>query len=194
MLKRMNKEVAMYQLGPTFAEGMDVLRVLTNGLWKRETRKMPEPTLLIVDEETPPSSASRVLCAARGYRVLHETNPNNVLNRLETENVDVVLCDVDLKGASGISLIGDIRSRHLRLPVVIYSENDNSERIVEAMENGATNYVTQPMEPRLLARTVDAALSNLRLAGEVEKLKRRLGGDHKLGGLWDARLRYAQGL
>ncbi|MBL0061533.1 MAG: sigma-54-dependent Fis family transcriptional regulator [bacterium] len=174
----------MYQLGPVFAEGMDVLWVLTNGLWKRESRKMLEPTLLIVDEE---SSAierfTRSLRGEGGYRVIHETNPGNVLNRLETETVDVVLCDVDLKGASGISLIGDIRARHLRLPVVIYSDSDNSEKIVEAMENGATNYVSSPMEPRLLARTVDAALSNLRLVGEVEKLKRRLGGDHKLGGL-----------
>ncbi len=128
----------MYQLGPVFAEGMDVLWVLTNGLWKRETRKMPEPTLLIVDEE---SSAierfTRSLRGEGGYRVIHETNPSNVLNRLETETVDVVLCDVDLKGASGISLIGDIRARHLRLPVVIYSDSDNSEKIVEAMENGA---------------------------------------------------------
>jgi len=139
---------------------------------------------LIVDEETTAlEKVSSSLRGEGGYRVLTETNPDNVLNRLETEAVDVVLCDVDLKSASGISLIGDIRSRHLRLPVVIYSDNDNSERIVEAMENGATNYVTQPLEPRLLARTVEAALSNLRLAGEVEKLKRRLGGDHKLGGL-----------
>ena len=59
-----------------------------------------------------------------------------MLNRLEMDNVDVVLCDVDFKNTSGISLISDIRSRHLRLPVVIYSDNDNSERIVEAMENG----------------------------------------------------------
>lgn len=99
----------MYQLGPSFAEGMDVLWVLTNGLWKRETRKMPEPTLLIVDEE---SSAierfTRSLRGEGGYRVIHEMNPGNVLNRLETESVDVVLCDVDLKGTSGISLIGDI--------------------------------------------------------------------------------------
>ena len=174
----------MYQLGPAFAEGMDVLRVLTNGYGKRETRKMPEPTLLIVDEEAAVlERVTRTLRSEGGYRVLHESNPHNVLNRLEMDNVDVVLCDVDFKNTSGISLISDIRSRHLRLPVVIYSDNDNSERIVEAMENGATNFVTQPLEPRLLARTVDAALSNLRLAGEVEKLKRRLGGDHKLGGL-----------
>lgn len=174
----------MYQLGPVFAEGMDVLRVLTNGHWQWETRNMPEPTLLIVDEKASAlENVSRSLKGEGSYRVLTETNPSNVLNRLETEAVDVVLCDVDLKSQSGVSLVGDIRSRHLRLPVVIYSENDNSERIVEAMENGATTYVAQPMEPRLLARTVEAALSQLRLTGEVEKLKRRLGGDHKLGGL-----------
>jgi DNA-binding NtrC family response regulator len=66
---------------------------------------------------------------------------------------------------------------------VIYTDTENSEEIVAAMESGATNYLTQPLEPRLLARTMEAALANIRLAGEVEKLKRRLGGDHKLGGL-----------
>ena len=66
---------------------------------------------------------------------------------------------------------------------MIYSDRENSAQIIDAMERGATNYLKQPLEPRQLAKTMEAALANIQLASEVEMLKRRLGGDHKLGGL-----------
>ncbi|RQV99072.1 sigma-54-dependent Fis family transcriptional regulator [bacterium] len=145
---------------------------------------MAEPTLLIVDEEySALETVTRTIEAEGKYRVLTESDPAKVISRLETEAIDLVLCDVNLTKVSGAQLVESIRNRHYRLPVVIYSDRDNSAQIIDAMERGATNYLKQPLEPRQLAKTMEAALSNIRLAGEVEKLKRRLGGDHKLGGL-----------
>jgi DNA-binding NtrC family response regulator len=145
---------------------------------------MNEPTLLVIDEE--PSSLETLLKCIRSespYRVLAESNPANALGRLEREAVDLILCSLRLSQVSTAELVERIRDVHRELPVVVYSENGDAEEPEAILRKGATHYLAQPNDPRLLAAAVEFALSNARLAGEVEKLKRRLGGDHKLGGL-----------
>lgn len=145
---------------------------------------MPEPTLLIIDEEHATLEAlSAHVRSEFPYQVITESDPNMVLSRLENEAVDLVLCDMRLQQASSLELLDQIRCRYSNLPVVAYAEEGETEEIVEAMRRGAAQYLTAPRDPRLLAAALESALTNWRLANEVEKLKRRLGGDHKLGGL-----------
>jgi len=145
---------------------------------------MTEPTLLIIDEEPSTLEAlSERIRSENPYRVLTESNPANVLGRLEREAVDLILCDLELSQVSGLELVEKIREAHHDLPVVVYAEGGATEEMAAAVRKGAAHFVAQPHNPRLLAAAVDFALSNVRLANEVEKLKRRLGGDHKLGGL-----------
>ena len=49
--------------------------------------------------------------------MLTETDPAKVISRLESEAIDLVLCDVNLTKVSGAHLIESIRNRHYRLPV-----------------------------------------------------------------------------
>jgi len=145
---------------------------------------MPEQTLLIIDEEhSTLKTLTENIRAENPYRVLTESDPNHVLERLETEAVDLVLCDMKLQQLSSLELVERIRDTHHNLPVLVYSNEGETGDIAAAMSKGATHYLTEPHDPRLLAAAVEFALSNVRLANEVEKLKRRLGGDHKLGGL-----------
>jgi DNA-binding NtrC family response regulator len=145
---------------------------------------MPEPTLLIIDEEHSNLEAlSKQVQSECPYRVLTESHPEHAFETLENEAVDLVLCDMQLEQVSSLEFLAEIRQRHHNLPVVVYSEAGQTADIVTAMRTGATQYVTQPKDPKLLLAALESALSSLRLANEVEKLKRRLGGDHKLGGL-----------
>ncbi|MBU1983114.1 sigma-54 dependent transcriptional regulator, partial [bacterium] len=145
---------------------------------------MPEPTLLIIDEERPMLEAlSEGVRSEGSYRVLTESNPAAALERMEQDAVDLVLCDIGLEQSSSLELLERIRERHGNVPVVLYTEEADTELVVMAMRKGAANVLTQPRDPRLLAAAIDSALSKLHLTNEVEKLKRRLGGDHKLGGL-----------
>ncbi|HEY3295141.1 MAG TPA: sigma-54 dependent transcriptional regulator [bacterium] len=145
---------------------------------------MPEPTLLIIDEKHANLEAlSAEVRAECPYRVLTESNPMQALETMDREAVDLVLCDMEMEQVAGLDFLDQIRERFHHLPVVVYSKESKSDEIATAMRRGATQYVTEPRDPRLLAAALESALSNLRLANEVEKLKRRLGGDHKLGGL-----------
>ncbi len=144
---------------------------------------MRDTTLLIVDEEPAALSALANGVKSLGpYDVKTENDPENVLRRLDTEAIDLVICDMSLRQTSGLELLDRIRARH-KLPVVVYGEPSSDDDMTAALQLGATHYLPNPNNARLLAAALDSALETVKLAGEVEKLKRRLGGDHKLGGL-----------
>ena len=145
---------------------------------------MAEPTILIVDEQPLTLADLAQKAAALGnYRVLTESNPGRVLDRIEEEMVDLLLCDMNLATASALELLDHVKLAHRQLPVVVYADAQTADYLPAAMQRGATNVVTDPANPQLLAAAIHAAMQSVRLVGEVEKLKRRLGGDHKLGGL-----------
>ncbi len=145
---------------------------------------MQHPTLLLIDEETPKlhELADKLLSLGR-YQVVTESDPNEALNRLDNEAIDLVICDINLTNSSGMEFLDKIRKDNQQLPVLVYADEGTEDYLTAALAHGATNYIPLSNNVQLLATAVDSALKNLKLAGEVEKLKRRLGGDHKLGGL-----------
>ena len=145
---------------------------------------MSEPTLLIVEKEPSTLHAlSAKVRAESNYRILTERDPENVMNRLEQDAVDLIVCDLTMSQSDGYDLLEQVKEHYNQLPVLVYSHREQTDDRILAMQRGATAYLTPPLDARLLASAVDSALKELKLATEVEKLKRRLGGDHKLGGL-----------
>ena len=145
---------------------------------------MPEPTLLIVEKEPSTLHAlSAKVQAESKYRVLTERSPENVLERLEHDAVDLILCDLTMSHAEGYDLLEQVKDHYRHVPVLVYSHREQTDDRILAMQHGAAAYLTPPLDARLLATAVESALKELKLSTEVEKLKRRLGGDHKLGGL-----------
>ena len=145
---------------------------------------MPRPTLLVIDDDpTELSLLTQHLKVGGDYEVIAETNPRAALERLATAPVDLVLCDWKMPELSGLDVLDEVKRYCADLPVVIFSGFDETAVIVEAIQKGASNFLAKPLEPELLYHSIDAALQNRKLREEVDRLKRRLGGDHRLGGM-----------
>jgi DNA-binding NtrC family response regulator len=145
---------------------------------------MPRPTLLVIDDDPAELDIVEQYLRAKGeYEVLAETDPRSAIARLSQTPVDLVLCDWRLPELSGLQLLEEVKRHNSDLPVVIFSGYDETAVIVEAIQKGAANFLAKPLEPELLYHSIDAALQNRKLQEEVSKLKRRLGGDHRLGGM-----------
>lgn len=145
---------------------------------------MPQPRLLIIDDD--PSELNlleQYLKTGGSYEVITATDPRIALEKLTEIPVDLVLCDWRMPGFSGMEVLNVIKQRWENIPVVIFSGYDEPTTIVEAIQKGASNFLAKPLEPELLLHTVEAALQNRKLRQEVKKLKHRLGGDHRLGGI-----------
>jgi DNA-binding response OmpR family regulator len=90
---------------------------------------------------------------------------------LDAQTFDVVLLDVMMPGISGLEVRKILRKRHAMadLPVIMATAKDQSSDIVEALQLGANDYVTKPLDfPVVLAR-VETQLS-LKRAGEGPRM------------------------
>ncbi len=92
-----------------------------------------------------------------GYIVIVANSGAELAEKLEVVNSDVILLDLVLPDADGISLIPQIRAK-TRAPIVVVSgKSDTTEKVV-CLEMGADDYITKPFEMRELAARIKAAL------------------------------------
>jgi len=112
-------------------------------------------TLLVVDD----NAANRDLLSRRlerkGFRVIVAEDGQRALDILATSRVDLVLLDVMMPGLSGLDVLRKVRETRPPsvLPIIMVTARTESEDVVEALELGASDYVTKPIDfPVVLAR------------------------------------------
>ena len=122
-----------------------------------ETLDPRDYTLLVVDdvEENRDLLSRRFI--KRGFNVLCADSGAAALQVLEDEPVDLIILDVNMPGMSGIEVLQTLRKRNKssRLPVIMATARTDSSDVVEALELGANDYVTKPINfPVLHARVL----------------------------------------
>jgi class 3 adenylate cyclase len=128
--------------------------------------------LFVVDDnELNRDMLSRRL-GSRGYAVELAEDGERALARLSEQAFDLVLLDVMMPGLSGIDVLKRVRQRwpESDLPVIMVTARDAAEDVVEALQLGANDYVTKPLDfPVVLAR-VETQLSLKRQKAEIRRL------------------------
>ena len=107
--------------------------------------------LLIEDEENMADVVSTAL-QSRGYRVDVSATGRAALDRASVDEPDIVILDLGLPDIDGIELCRRLR-RWFANPIVVLSADGAEDRKIEALDEGADDYVTKPFSmPELLAR------------------------------------------
>jgi DNA-binding NarL/FixJ family response regulator len=100
-----------------------------------------------------------VLGDAEGIELIGEArNGNEVLPMVASLEPDVVLLDLRMPGTDGLTCLDQIRERHPRVKVVVFSALDSNEQIEAALRRGATGYVVKTINPADLASAVRQAI------------------------------------
>ena len=128
-----------------------------------------QPGILVVEDDAALSEALVDTLALAGYRVDAAPTAEAALTALRRELPGLVLSDVQMPGMDGHALLRSIKSVSPGLPVVLMTAYGQIDKAVEAMRDGASDYLPKPFEPdRLLAVvarhlrfTPDAAASAL---------------------------------
>jgi serine/threonine protein kinase/CheY-like chemotaxis protein len=114
-----------------------------------------ERQLLVVDDnEVNRDMLSRRL-ARKGYQVETASNGHEALRMIENGSFDLILLDIMMPGLNGIEVLKILRQKYstTELPIIMATAKDRSEDVVEALELGANDYVTKPIDfPVVLAR------------------------------------------
>ncbi|MGZ6135222.1 MAG: response regulator, partial [Myxococcaceae bacterium] len=149
---------------------------------------LAQPRILVADDQPDVVEALRLLLKANGFAVVPTSSPAGVLGAVETEDVDVVLMDLNYtrdttSGREGLELLGRLQQLDPQLPVVVMTAWGSVEGAVDAIRGGARDYVTKPWDNTRLVTTLrsqvelgDALRCTRRLSAENERLQTRVPG------------------
>lgn len=129
--------------------------------------------LVVDDDQEHAATVARVLRRA-GYGTVAVYDVEEALQAVSSQQVDLVLTDLVMPGATGLELIARLGVLARKLPVLLMTAFGTVEHAVEAMRAGAADFVVKPIDPQALLRAVERALAQRRLQVENESLRQEL--------------------
>ncbi len=149
--------------------------------------------LLIVDD----NEMNRDMLARRlerkGYSVLVAENARGLRERIQGQQVDIVLLDVEMPGISGLDALHTLRQSYspTELPVIMVTAKQQSEDIVKALDLGANDYITKPIDFAVALARIRTQISRIEVENALRVSEERyaLAAQGANDGLWDWNLR-----
>ncbi|MFN7698587.1 MAG: sigma-54-dependent transcriptional regulator, partial [Deltaproteobacteria bacterium] len=129
-------------------------------------------TVLVVDDEKNIRRTIRMVLEGADIEVLEASSAEEALATVETEDLDAVVLDVRLPGMSGVDALKKLRARREFVPVIMISGHASVADAVEAVLQGATDFLEKPLDRDRLLVSVRNALRTGALEKEVRTLKR----------------------
>src|SRR6266852_1376766 len=135
--------------------------------------------VLIIDDEKPHAEAVAESLARVGYECVIATSGKAGADKIEKEDFDVILTDLRMQDLDGLALLRKAKQDLPEAEVVLITGYGEVKTAVEAIKEGASNYLTKPVDMGELRAIVDKAGERLRLARANRELQRQL--DEKFG-------------
>src|SRR5947208_9693561 len=110
--------------------------------------------ILIVDDDADIRTILADRLAARGHEIIESTDGLKALEICARELPDLMLLDLDLPGADGLTVLERLRQENLPPTVVVITAFATVEKAVEAMRRGAFDFLPKPFQPGLVELTV----------------------------------------
>lgn len=123
--------------------------------------------ILVVDDELSMRELLEYMLEKQGYQVTCAANGNEALSRIEKDPYDLLLCDIRLGDLTGLDVLKASKNKNPHATVIMISAFATTETAVEAMNQGAFDYVPKPFENEELLQTIANALERKTL--ETEK-------------------------
>ncbi|PTX13630.1 sigma-54-dependent transcriptional regulator [Sphingobacterium faecium] len=132
-------------------------------------------TILIIDDEEKIRTLLARIMTLEGYEVFQASDLKKGLKRLEEQDIDVVICDVKLPDGSGVDITKVIKVKYPCLEIILLTAYGNIPDGVQAMKNGAFDYITKGDDNNKIIPLVYNASEKVSLAKRVQQLEKQLG-------------------
>lgn len=126
--------------------------------------------ILIVDDKPSNVKILGQELADRGYAIETATDGREALKKVESTRPDIIILDFMMPHMSGLEVLKELRKGENDTPVVMITAYGTIDRAVEAIKEGAYDFITRPFEPEHIALVVQKALERQRLKRGVEFL------------------------
>ncbi len=131
----------------------------------------PTPRILLADDDRNLREVTRLGLARHGYEVVACASGEEALAAVEGNGFDVVVTDLRMPGIGGMELLRRLQARWPALPVIVLTAYGSIETAVSAMQAGAVDFATKPVDQEALALLVQRAVERSRLHRENADLR-----------------------
>jgi len=131
-------------------------------------------SILIVDDEESVRDSLYNWFIDDGYIVECAENAKKALSMLEENDFDIILADIKMPGMDGLEMHRRVKTLNKEPIFIIMTAFASVETAVQALKNGAYDYVTKPFDPDELSHLIRNATAQIMLKTENESLKNKL--------------------
>lgn len=130
--------------------------------------------ILVVDDEEKMRQLLSLMLQRKGHQVEQAGDGLEAWERLSQAPPDMVISDIKMPGLDGMGLLEKIRTHKIPCPVVFITAFATVDSAVEAMQQGAADYITKPFEEERIFLTVERTLRLSSILSENRELKKQL--------------------
>jgi DNA-binding NtrC family response regulator len=136
--------------------------------------------ILVVDDDPYIQEALGDRLESLGYGVTRASDGKQALEFIDHQDPQMVFLDIEMPGMKGLDVLREIRKREKDFPVVMITAYGSIDLAVEAMKEGAYDFIPKPFKAGHIALVVDKAMERQRLRREKEVLSEEVDRRYRL--------------
>lgn len=135
------------------------------------------PRILVVDDDIESRAAMLKVLESVGYATLEADNGQQALDIILQDSVDVLITDLRLPVMDGVELLKRAKAADQEIEVILITGHGTVEVAVEAIKEGAYDFITKPVKKAQLLHAVEKASERQYLSRENKELRSQLSQD-----------------
>lgn len=139
--------------------------------------------ILIIDDEEKIRTLLSKIISLEGFDVLQAGDIKSGFKKLETSDIDVVICDVKLPDGNGVETVKVIKEKYPAVEIILLTAYGNISDGVQAIKNGAFDYITKGDDNNKIIPLLYKATEKVSLAKRVLQLERQLDKKYSFGNM-----------
>jgi DNA-binding NtrC family response regulator len=135
--------------------------------------------ILVVDDEMIVRESLSNYLREDGYEAVAVESGEEALKKVETERWNILFVDFKMPGMDGLEVLREVKKIASDLPVIIITAYATIDSAVQAMKDGAYDYIVKPFDPEAIALVVEKVVEHQRLVQENILLRERLDQEYR---------------
>src|ERR1700722_10269310 len=111
-----------------------------------DVTKNQSPRILIVDDDPGQRSLLNSFLTSQGIKTTVVDSGERALSVLRSEDIKMMISDVRMPGMSGLETLRQARKEHARLPILLVTAYPDVRDAVDAIRDGAVDYLAKPID------------------------------------------------
>ena len=148
-------------------------------------------TILVADDDADIREILRDTLNSLGARIVTAADGQECLDRVEADAPDVLLLDIEMPVKNGLDVLKELGQRGSAATVIMITAYGTIERAVQAIKQGAYDFITKPFDLEHIVLTVEKALERERLKRGIEHFTEEMGERYRLIGGESPKMRQA---